>query len=74
MNSRNLNERVLERMTAAEPEQTREVFGLMSMGFAPSQIDRRMMLDSGLAHDVVVDYWATDKEIASEDRKAARNG
>lgn len=37
------------------------VFAQHSTGLAPSQIDEKLKLEPGTAHDVMVEHWHQDK-------------
>lgn len=38
-----------------------KIFALHSTGLAPSQIDEKLNLDPGTAHDIMVGHWRDDK-------------
>lgn len=42
----------------------KQIMAMLNAGNAPSEIDRRMKLIPGTAHDVIVGMWAYDKEMA----------
>ena len=51
---------------------TEKVIALHSAGFAPSQIDERLNLAPGTAHDVMVKRWYEDKTARMRVSNATR--
>ena len=47
-------------MRYEESERERSIKSLMRKGLAPSQIDKRLKLDKGEAHDTVIRLWRLD--------------
>lgn len=45
-----------------ETEEERKVWTLHTQGLAPSEIDSKMKLDKGAAHDIIVGLWKRQKD------------
>lgn len=50
-----------------ETEQERKVWTFHTQGFAPSEIDSKMSLDKGTAHDIIVGLWKRQKDASKHD-------
>ena len=57
---------------AAIPVDTEAILSLFKKSFAPSQIDKRLRLATGTAHDVIVESWAADSRRGKNSRKAEK--
>lgn len=55
-----LSKQTAERAGKMTKKMMEKVSDLFGQGYAPSQIDKKLRLDDGVAHDVIVESWAAD--------------